>query len=315
MRITLVLLATVSLAGCSSTRVLEGPLATAEISEINSLCADGCAAEVVYDEPGASVDINQDPDSVYRTLWQRDVTLRMKDSSVMSGRVSRLTSNPQIWLVGQTNSRSSLIDTVHFRLAAVDSLWVAGRSVRIKTRSLHGDVNLLHVGSSHDLPLTAVSSIKIKSDSQRTLPLTIGATVLMGAVGGLGGIYGAYYATCSHEEADRDDGCDDSVSAALVAMLAGISLGTAGGAHLGNRRRGNFGLDLAASLAGIGAGVGLGYFLEDNWEGLWMLSAVPPVLLPVVAEHWLTRRRARNRLTGAVVPAPGGAAFSLALTF
>jgi hypothetical protein len=131
---------------------------------------------------------------------------------------------------------------------------------------------------------------------QGSLALTVGGSVLLGtAAAFVGGLVGGAFS----------EGCDGflcELEGVAIGFLVATPLGTAAGAHLGNGRRGNLGLDILAAAAGLGIAAVI--WSADDWGlGVFIAGAVPAIGFPVFAERRSARQKARGRVQ-AVTLAP-----------
>ena len=81
----------------------------------------------------------------------------------------------------------------------------------------------------------------------------------------------------------------DAIAYVFIGCWAGASIGLAGATHLANRRRGDFWLDLAASL-GVGL-IGLGVIAAvDEPEPLAVAVPIAQIIATVATEKWAEHR-------------------------
>ena len=144
-------------------------------------------------------------------------------------------------------------------------------------------------------------------DEQGSLALTVTGSVLLGTAGAvLGGLVGGALS----------DGCNDflcELEGVALGFLIATPIGTATGAHLGNGRRGSFGVDLLGAAVGLGVGIAIWAGDSDSFL-VFLLGVVPAVGAPVFAERRSARRNAQRRIrSAAVVPTADGVAFGVRL--
>jgi hypothetical protein len=111
----------------------------------------------------------------------------------------------------------------------------------------------------------------------------------IGAVGFVGGaLLGRELIGCIEVE----DGC--SLDPMFYGAAGGGTLGMALGVHLGNRRQGNFGLDLLAASAVWATGILIGEGIDDDGAASVVLVSLPLVQLGVtIAVERATGRHRR----------------------
>jgi hypothetical protein len=88
-----------------------------------------------------------------------------------------------------------------------------------------------------------------------------------------------------------DDPC--GTVGGFLGGLAGEAVGLSLGVHLGNRRRGSYGVDLLTSLGVAAIGIGAMVWIDPDEGGLVALAATPVLQLAVTVP--LERRTARSR--------------------
>lgn len=112
---------------------------------------------------------------------------------------------------------------------------------------------------------------------------TLIGAVLGAAAGGYAGILIATRGPCNYE--------DCHANALVLLVPAGITLGTAAGAHLGDGGRGNFGNDVAASV--VTAVAGIGFMVVAKADFMILATPILQVLVTTVVETSDAAARAR----------------------
>jgi hypothetical protein len=145
----------------------------------------------------------------------------------------------------------------------------------------------------------------------------ISSPVLGGVGFGLTGFFlGAWLGANSHCVGE-----DCRLEGAFYGAAVGGTAGMALGVHLGNRSRGNFGLDILTG-AGVWAG-GIVIGSATHWQGnaaLFVLAGIPVVQLitTISVERNVGRQRDREyeaRPSVSIIPRKDGAALSVAIPF
>ena len=92
---------------------------------------------------------------------------------------------------------------------------------------------------------------------------------------------------------------------AAIGGMVGETLGLAIGAHLGNRHRGNIGLDLLTSAGVAAGGIAIAVGNDNNAGGILLVTAVVQLAATVVVERGVGRAGER-RVTASVMPMGAG---------
>ena len=119
---------------------------------------------------------------------------------------------------------------------------------------------------------------------------SIGFGLLGGAIGLVGGAIVGYQATGGSDFCG-DDRC--GIAGGFFGGLAGEAVGISLGVHLGNKRRGNYWVDLLASAGLAAVGIGAMVWIDPDEGGLFALAATPVLQLSVAVP--LERKSGRAR--------------------
>jgi hypothetical protein len=169
------------------------------------------------------------------------------------------------------------------------------------------------------ISFSGIRAQDLKSNHEFPEEPTLTWPVLGGALVGLGswvagGIVGASIGTnCDH------DFCE--LEGFIYGAAAGGTLGLALGTHVGNRRRGNFALNVltggAVWFASLGAYHALGADLgEEDAAAVWVVEPIAQFIATVVVERAVGRAREERHVPRlSVIPRLDGVAVGLSLSF
>ncbi len=227
-------------AGCGTTQMVERSLDDAGIKDVGRLCSNTCLATLSY---STHFEVHEpvDEDSLYKRLQGGEITLRLSDSRELQGRVGRLPSHPEKWVIGQVSKDASAVDTVQFRFSSIEAASVAGN---IQAKDLRLEPDLILVDERLSLPISSFNEIVI-SQSRQVRSRGVGAGLGLGALSGaaIGALVGAAVwreCTCEGFECFGCIGNPESrgTAAGAGALVGGVIGGVTGllvGAITGTR--------------------------------------------------------------------------------
>ena len=144
------------------------------------------------------------------------------------------------------------------------------------------------------------SAQSIAPEPNPTAPILAGLG--LGAIGFLGGAV----AGSKLSEPCSGDLCN--LGGAAVGALIGETIGMSLGVHLGNRRRGNYGLDLLTStgISALTLAVEASRNYDNNAGKLLVVGVIAQITGTVVVERGVRRAKARKGMRVSLFPTRGG---------
>jgi hypothetical protein len=195
--------------------VIERNLDAAAAEQVNGLCAEVCEATVSHFE---DTRVGVDSDSIYYQLTGRDVTLSLRDSTVVHGRLSGLRQDPDVWFIDQVDTGGRLFSPVQIPYASVDGILTETPSHALEVDLSEGIVSL---DGSRSLALETIRVVTVRRVSRsRRRGFVTG--FLSGALP-VGLLYAAAIADYS-----EDDAGDVPLAFVLGGLAGGLPVGIIG---------------------------------------------------------------------------------------